>query len=90
MFVSFFRLQEVRLTDNPLTDSRGGTAARYMLIARIGRLTSLNGSNVSSTCLTFFERHVPCVAVNGSKGLDVCIIGASRQEARLGRLKARR
>ncbi|GAQ82810.1 tubulin-specific chaperone E [Klebsormidium nitens] len=44
----FPSLQEVRLTDNPLTDARGGTAARYMLIARIGGLTCLNGSNISA------------------------------------------
>jgi hypothetical protein len=88
MFVCFFRLQEVRLTDNPLTDSRGGTAARYMLIARIGRLTSLNGSNVSSTWPTSFERHVSVPGM--AQRVGISLGGASRQEARLGRSRARR
>lgn len=37
-------MQEVRLSDNPITDT--GVAARFMIVARIGKLTSLNGSQV--------------------------------------------
>jgi hypothetical protein len=40
----FPSLQEVRLSDNPITDT--GLAARFMIVARIGKLTSLNGSQV--------------------------------------------
>ncbi|KAG0628577.1 hypothetical protein M758_1G036700 [Ceratodon purpureus] len=42
----FPSLQEVRLSDNPITDSGNGMAARFMIVARIGKLTSLNGSQV--------------------------------------------
>ncbi|KAG0567309.1 hypothetical protein KC19_7G125700 [Ceratodon purpureus] len=42
----FPALQDVRLSDNPLTDPKTGTATRFMLIARIGNLTCLNGSSV--------------------------------------------
>jgi hypothetical protein len=41
-------MQDVRLSDNPLTDQKTGTATRFMLIARIGNLTCLNGSSVRS------------------------------------------
>jgi hypothetical protein len=40
----FPSLQEVRLSDNFITDT--GIAARFMIVARIGKLTSLNGSQV--------------------------------------------
>jgi hypothetical protein len=39
-------VQEVRLSQNPLTDSGNGVAPRYMLIAHLGKITSLNGSQV--------------------------------------------
>jgi hypothetical protein len=47
MNLSFFSVQEVRLSQNPLTDSGNGVAPRYMLIAHLGKITSLNGSQVS-------------------------------------------
>lgn len=40
----FPSLQDVRLSDNPLTDHKTGTATRFMLIARMGSLSCLNGS----------------------------------------------
>jgi hypothetical protein len=42
----FPSLQEVRLSENPITDAGNGAAARFMILARIGKLTSLNGSQV--------------------------------------------
>ncbi|CAK9214483.1 unnamed protein product [Sphagnum troendelagicum] len=42
----FPALEEVRLSQNPLTDSGNGVAPRYMLIAHLGKITSLNGSQV--------------------------------------------
>jgi hypothetical protein len=44
----FFSVQEVRLSQNPLTDSGNGVAPHYMLIAHLGKITSLNGSQVSN------------------------------------------
>jgi hypothetical protein len=41
-----FLLEEVRLSQNPLTDSGNGVAPHYMLIAHLGKITSLNGSQV--------------------------------------------
>ena len=42
----YLLVQEVRLSENPITDAGNGTAARFMILARIGKLTSLNGSQV--------------------------------------------
>lgn len=42
----FPSLQEVRLSDNPITVPGNGMATRYMIVARIGKLSSLNGSEV--------------------------------------------
>lgn len=39
-------VQEVRLSDNPIIDASNGLATRFMIVARIGKLTSLNGSQV--------------------------------------------
>ncbi|KAL3681941.1 hypothetical protein R1sor_024897 [Riccia sorocarpa] len=39
-------IQDARLSENPLVDPDLGTAARYLLVARIGSITSLNGSEV--------------------------------------------
>ncbi|CAM6106555.1 unnamed protein product [Calypogeia fissa] len=42
----FPALQEVRLSENPITTTSKGGAQRYMLIARIQKITSLNGSEI--------------------------------------------
>lgn len=43
---SFPNLKEVRLSDNPLTDLTVGGAARYLLVARLAKITILNGSEI--------------------------------------------
>eukprot|EP00249_Psilotum_nudum_P006771 c20044_g1_i1 orf=398-2047(-) len=42
----FPNLTEVRLSENPITDLSVGGASRYMLIARLAKITMLNGSEV--------------------------------------------
>mgnify|MGYP006950789621 FL=1 len=42
----YVALQEVRLSDNPLTDLNAGGAPRYLLVARLRNISILNGSEV--------------------------------------------
>ncbi|OAE19058.1 hypothetical protein AXG93_2839s1540 [Marchantia polymorpha subsp. ruderalis] len=39
---------DVRLSENPLVDGAGVNASRFLLVARIGNITSLNGSEVKA------------------------------------------
>ncbi|BBN16397.1 tubulin-specific chaperone E [Marchantia polymorpha subsp. ruderalis] len=44
----FPSLKDVRLSENPLVDGAGVNASRFLLVARIGNITSLNGSEVKA------------------------------------------
>ncbi|KAK7412798.1 hypothetical protein VNO78_04433 [Psophocarpus tetragonolobus] len=43
----FPNLVDVRLSDNPITDSRSGGVPRFVLIARLAKIQTLNGSEVT-------------------------------------------
>lgn len=53
-------LKDVRLSDNPIADPAKGGAPRFVLVARLGKVEILNGSevladslNVSSVCMLY-------------------------------------
>jgi len=39
-------MKDIRLSENPITDSRGGGVPRFVLIARLAKVQILNGSEV--------------------------------------------
>jgi hypothetical protein len=43
---TYVAFQEVRLSDNPLTDLNAGGAPRYLFVARLRKVSILNGSEV--------------------------------------------
>ncbi|KAK7331245.1 hypothetical protein VNO77_25465 [Canavalia gladiata] len=43
----FPNLVDIRLSENPITDSRGGGVPRFVLIARLAKIQILNGSEVT-------------------------------------------
>ncbi|XP_027362895.1 tubulin-folding cofactor E isoform X2 [Abrus precatorius] len=46
--LNFFpNLVDIRLSANPITDSRGGGVPRFVLIARLAKILTLNGSEVT-------------------------------------------
>jgi hypothetical protein len=47
-------LKDVRLSDNPVADPAKGGAPRFVLVARLGKVGILNGSEVYANSLDIF------------------------------------
>lgn len=45
-YLSLIMMKDVRLSENPITDSRRGGVPRFVLIARLANIQILNGSEV--------------------------------------------
>lgn len=55
MLISNF-LKDVRLSDNPIADPAKGGAPRFVLVARLGKVGILNGSEVYANSPDVFFR----------------------------------
>lgn len=44
----FFTLKDIRLSENPVSDPGRGGIPRFAIIARLGKIELLNGSEVNS------------------------------------------
>ena len=57
-------LKDVRLSDNPIADPAKGGAPRFVLVARVGKVGILNGSEVYANSLdVFLECTIRCTDV---------------------------
>jgi len=59
----FPSLRDVRLSDNPIADPAKGGAPRFVLIARLGKVKILNGSEVPATPWMLFECTIHCTDI---------------------------
>jgi len=53
-------LKDVRLSDNPIADPAKGGAPRFVLVARLGKVGILNGSEVYVNSLDVFLECTIC------------------------------